>query len=546
MGFDYADLDAYQVGSPLPSWVTALRDHQVTAVSDIVEAQRDGADVVFLDAPTGSGKTLIGVLAQRARAVQGIGGPRAVYVASDKQLQRQFIRDFPEAALLMGRANYPTELRPGLTANDCTRTGESNCRWCDSTATCPYQIAKNEALGARLAILNTHYLLSAANHVGTFTGEDFVIADEADTLESVLLSYAQFDVPEWAMQLTGMVAPKKGSHKPTLVRYITDIGEAVRSEIPHSTSAKEQRARAAFAANCRLAARSIQRDIDAGTEDEDTGRWLRTYDTGDDGLTLVPVLVAPFGAAHLWRHARNWLCMSATLVSVDEMVDTLGLPLDHATVTVPMTFPVENRPIIMAPVANMTAKADDSEYARMAWAIDVAAREHPHDRILVHTVSRARAERLIAICRREKYLDRRRIVDYRGPRERDLALQTYLKHESSVLFAHSMSRGVDLPGDACRVQVIAKAPFPNLGDRRTAARLHLPGGELWYAVQAVRDVVQMTGRAVRSNTDQATTYIFDAQFASNLWKPGRRNLFPAWWREAVDTRRDVRPFMHPA
>jgi Rad3-related DNA helicase len=121
-----------------------------------------------------------------------------------------------------------------------------------------------------------------------------------------------------------------------------------------------------------------------------------------------------------------------------------------------------------------------------------------------------------------------------------LALDRYLSRPGSILFAQSMDRGIDLPGEACRVQVIAKIPFPSLGDRRTAARLYLPGGQDWYTVQTVRSIVQMTGRGVRSADDWATTYIFDAQFR-NLWK--QRSLFPAYWREAVDRGRDIRQFM---
>jgi Rad3-related DNA helicase len=98
-----------------------------------------------------------------------------------------------------------------------------------------------------------------------------------------------------------------------------------------------------------------------------------------------------------------------------------------------------------------------------------------------------------------------------------------------------MSRGVDFDGDKCRVQVVAKCPFPNLGDKKISARMHLPGGDLWYQVQTVRSMVQMTGRAVRGPDDWATTYILDKQFAVNVYRKSLR-LFPRWWRDAVDTR----------
>ena len=110
------------------------------------------------------------------------------------------------------------------------------------------------------------------------------------------------------------------------------------------------------------------------------------------------------------------------------------------------------------------------------------------------------------------------------------------------MLAPSMSRGIDLPDDLCRVQIIAKCPFPALGDKQIASRLHLPGGQLWYTVKTIRDMVQMTGRAVRHDNDWAVTYIMDVNFGKNLWSKWKR-LFPAWWAESVNTKADVRDFI---
>jgi Rad3-related DNA helicase len=209
-----------------------------------------------------------------------------------------------------------------------------------------------------------------------------------------------------------------------------------------------------------------------------------------------------------------------------------------------MTFPVEHRPIVLAPVADMARNAGPDEYRKMAYAIQQVANLHD-DRILVHTVSRERAEKLMYEIEKLGGVGRRHMINYRSAKERDAALERFLKKPGSILFAQSMDRGIDLPGDACRVQVIAKVPFGSLGDRRTAARIHLPGGQEWYTVNTIRTIVQMTGRGVRSADDWATTYIFDAQFGRNLWRPNVRRLFPAYWQEAVDKGRDIRQFLIP-
>jgi Rad3-related DNA helicase len=130
------------------------------------------------------------------------------------------------------------------------------------------------------------------------------------------------------------------------------------------------------------------------------------------------------------------------------------------------------------------------------------------------------------------------------------SLSGFKRSVAGVLVAPSMDRGVDLADDLCRVVVIAKVPFPYLGDRQVSARLHSPGGQTWYNVQTIRSIVQMTGRATRHSSDRSTSYILDSQFERQVWWKGRQ-LFPGWWTDALDWRRpfgvscpQFRPLIH--
>ena len=88
--------------TPFPEWVTEFRPHQTQAVEEIIDHFDSGTKVVFLDAPTGAGKTLIGEMVRRQVAT------KSLYVCHSLGLQDQFVRDFPYAKVLKGRANYPT------------------------------------------------------------------------------------------------------------------------------------------------------------------------------------------------------------------------------------------------------------------------------------------------------------------------------------------------------------------------------------------------------------------------------------------------------
>jgi Rad3-related DNA helicase len=534
---------------PLPSWAATPRPHQPPAIESAVEAFNAGTEVVFMDAPTGSGKTYIGELVRRELDVS------ALYVCTDKQLQAQFLRAFPYAKLLMGKANYkPHYGGEDITCEDCTANGpDDTCMWCPDWFTCPYQVAKKQALNAEVAVLNTSYFLTEANFVGKFSKQDLIIIDEGDTLEDMLMGFVEYSVPEYIMRDLRLQPPIKGARKPTIMLWLNTVADKARAWVSEHPNMEEKRKRrwAAFVEDTWRVRGELQRDIDAaarkkanaqlddGTDDEaeDSGRWLRDYDTKT--FALKPVLVSTYGPKNLWRHSRRFLVMSATIVSADEMVDSLGIPFDWETVVVPMTFPVENRPIILAPVADVTYKNMDEAVPQLVYAIARICENHPGERVLVHAVSKKLNKELTAGLRAEGVGP---LFTYEYARERTEVVERFTRAAGGVLISHSMDRGVDLEGDACSVVIVAKVPSPALGDKRVSARMHLPGGEQWYAVQAVRKIVQMTGRHVRSAEDKGVTYILDAQFTKNLY---RRNqgLFPGWWREAIDQSFDVRDLM---
>src|SRR5574340_1373177 len=106
---------------PLPEKITAFRPAQLRAIEEILWRFEWGTQYVVLDAPTGTGKTLI------AEAVRRQLNTRALYMCVDRGLQRQFRQDFTYAPTIMGRANYPPLDYPErfrteehLSCDDCT------------------------------------------------------------------------------------------------------------------------------------------------------------------------------------------------------------------------------------------------------------------------------------------------------------------------------------------------------------------------------------------------------------------------------------------
>ena len=230
--------------------------------------------------------------------------------------------------------------------------------------------------------------------------------------------------------------------------------------------------------------------------------------------------------------ADQFVLLSATLISPAQMAWDLGLEDDEWTVVeVPSSFPVLQRPIIPRTVANVTNKTMDDAIPKLIDEVAEILEEHPNERILIHSVSYRLTKELFFELKKMGYRDR--LETYFNSQEREDALSRYLANPRGALVAPSFDRGVDLPADDCRVIVVAKVPYLSVGDKQVSARLWGTGraGKIWYAVQAIRTLCQMTGRGMRSAEDWCRTYILDKQF-TELYNRNRK-LFPSWWAEAI-------------
>lgn len=339
-------------GTPgIPSKFSELRPHQWEAIQQIVEAFRE-SDIVFLDAPTGSGKTLIGECVRRLMQA------KAIYICSTKTLQDQFLNDFDYARVLKGRSNYPTYDRPddfdnkfgAITAADCIKSRTdlecencpanfeaevSHCAWCHPVAACPYEQAKNKALVADVAVLNTSYFLTECNAVGMFSARgqekrteffELVIVDEADLLEQELMGRVQVHITKKQMKDYKLDMPDFKTKQDSWLEWAVKTAIALDGVVKKfagktdlETVKKRKRADRVLG-DVRMLAQNLKRDAAEGVE----GSWV--FDGYDkDEIIFRPVRVNEYGPRMLWPHGKKWLLMSATLISPEQMAEDLGV-----------------------------------------------------------------------------------------------------------------------------------------------------------------------------------------------------------------------------
>lgn len=335
----------------LPIWADTLRPQQVTAIQEILRGFRttnnQSGSIILLDAPTGSGKTLIGEMVRQQLDTRGL------YLCSSLALQTQFARDFPEAAILKGRSNYPTadsaSKFPSLTAADCIKERTTvpacidcdvsdvdtrmHCKWCHPVSSCPYEQAKAHAIRSNLVCTNTYYYLYEANYIGTLTlNRGLVIVDEADTLETIILSFVTVQVSSKQAKEYNIEAPAKKTVESAWVDWAIEAAKIL------STCLQSDKARGSSLEKIRYRKRTerllenVRRlnNPDTGLQ---AGGWVYTgYDKGD--IAFKPIRVDHLASDFLWRHCKRWLLMSATMISFQAMVDSLGITFQPEVVEV--------------------------------------------------------------------------------------------------------------------------------------------------------------------------------------------------------------------
>lgn len=492
-----------------------------------------GVKAVILDAPTGSGKTLIGETVRRI-----LGSRQTLYVCNNIALQHQFLGDFPYAKLLKGRSNYPTLNHPDdfpeISAADCNRKGNPEegyeCDECWETEMCPYLCAREEAELAPLAVLNTAYFLTAANKARMFRDRGLVILDEADQLEGELMRHVEVVVTRGLRNWLKIDLPSQVGDMEVWGEWLEGVAEKVREKAGRLSS-RDRKDRKRKKSLLELVEK-IEEVVPQLGEDwvvdgyEDARRKRGT--TERQTVTFKPVHVRDHGVGYLWENGKQFLLMSATIISPAQLAADLGLEDgEWVGVSVPSVFPPHRRPVFLdRNVGPVVKKTEAESRPKLVEAIEGIAEEWERERVLVHTHSYDLTRYLLTNLSLP-----RPIMGYMSSRERDGILLAWQGTPDGILLAPSFDRGVDLPYEKCRVQVIAKAPFPYLGDKQVGKRLRSSGGQVWYVVETIRSIVQATGRVMRSEDDWGATYVLDG----SVWRLMSENgqFFPGWWREAV-------------
>jgi Rad3-related DNA helicase len=362
--------------------------------------------------------------------------------------------------------------------------------------------------------------------VGKFKGRATVVIDEADRLEDTILRFAELSITDRLLNRLSMDLPKH------VTVYDSWLDWANRN-LPRVTQQRELLAKSIKSGhrdNIKLF-KSVDNLYNKLSDFENlvTSDWIYQDTVTKYGLrySFRPVWVSDLCSRLFWSHASRFVLMSATILNAEDMAYTLGIYHDYHFQQLPSLFDPSRRQVIYRPAANLTRNTMTEELPKAIAEVQRILDAHPNSKGLIHTVSYSNAKYLTDTIKSPRF------VTHDGSLSRQDILDNFKQStQPLVLVSPSMDRGIDLPDDECRFIIILKVPFPYLGDKQVKQRFWSGArGKRWYEWMTACTIVQMTGRGMRHDQDQCTSYILDRQFERFYGKSG--SLFPKWWSDSL-------------
>lgn len=509
-------------GLVLASSITELRPQQLDAIEWL---NNQPEPYLFVNAPTGAGKTLINCLYGL------VSGGTWTYAVHTKMLQNQVAESFENLPTFKGRGNFPCLVgekthfgRKDVMANEGVCTIKE---WCPhmgvmdpkgegkQEAMCGYYQQRADALESPYRIANYALVLTFPpllrfNRQEGWNPTDTMLADEAHNIEESVVSSAQVFLSARTFRMFNVDLPAFDLLEEWIAWAPKAIMQLPKLEKPPDFGLKTAYSSLEFLANLNPV--------------REAGRWL--VENEAKGVRLTPVWGSPFVMKNLFGHdkapvnatlsertrARNQgvqkvTFSSATLMGAEYIAETLGLPDGSwAYLDLPSTFPAANRPINYSPVVKMNFKRMSTFEGRekMQAAIDTLIDYYVKTGQaagLIHAVSNRYRDQILtesrwsAIMTLDREEHERKIND----------------GKPSVLVAANLTEGWDGYDDLCRFLILPKVPFPSLGDKRTKMRMQEDPRS--YDHRALVAIVQGVGRGVRHKEDHADAWILDSNWA---------------------------------
>ena len=561
-----------------------IRPNQKKVLNEVDQALKSGFKFIFLEAPTGFGKSAVAITLSRFLGSSHL-------CTSTKDLQNQYSRDFPYLYEVKGRNNFPCIVKEDMGINEsceygpCLKDEDYDCLYktrlsdyeVSSEGTiyenidinkyalkkyhdkakqhsqlvridwkpCTYYHQKWISMKSSHTIYNYKYFLSDLFFSSGINKRKLLILDEAHTLESEISSFKNFILNK---DNINRFFPKLNlpENKPfdiethidfctNLKKQFSDFIDSAERLIENSKTKRD----ISITDRNLIDAIAYEKNLSLFLEDLQYNKdnWLVTnIIKSDRDNKITKIKIEPLDVSNYFKDIFDKgmisLLMSATILSKDNLCNSIGLKNDKVKFikVEESEFSIENRPIYLMNVAWLNARTMNQSLPQISKVIDNLLSVHKNDKGIIHTTSYSQLQFIKNNISKE---NSSRLIESNPKIDRnEMILKHFQSIKPTVLISPSMFLGVDLKDDLSRFQIIVKVPYPDLTDKRISVLKQR--NPKWYEWNTILRLVQAYGRSVRNSEDYANTYILDSNI-SYILKNGK-DMIPKWFSEAIVAR----------
>tara|TARA_R110000787_G_scaffold114620_3_gene224360 strand:+ start:1290 stop:2915 length:1626 start_codon:yes stop_codon:yes gene_type:complete len=504
------------------------RDYQEPLLERIDEALNSKKKFIIISAPTGTGKSFISkavanwsrehdsqyiekVNSYAAYAGDGQGNYKCKELLMEldpggtfgltitKTLQDQYADMFENTGIIKGKTNYQCEVDPNFDVESapCVLKGGSKIKkGCWTENICPYYNARNAALTNKFSSLNYSMFFAIPEFLRR---RHVLVCDEASELENELVSTFSVVIEYKQLERLGVESDMlKTAEHTSALKWIYGLNGLLSTEI--QTYEQMTKLKPAQLKRMKLL-KNLQRKVQSVCENWTKCKYV--IDPSAEQVSYTPLRVN-YLSNHLFDHGEKIILMSATIIDYKKFAKILGIPEDQFTyIEVPSKFPAKKSPIFMTGDIKLNYKTMDAMLPKVVKAVNHILEHHKNDKGVIHTHTHKITKYL-----QDHIKSSRLIFREKGVNNEALLKEHLNTDHPTVLVSPSMGFGISLDDDLARFQIVVKAAYPSLGDKRTKELFDVDKG--WYTNTMLSAFIQQCGRGTRSAEDYCATYVIDS------------------------------------
>ena len=521
----------------LPQYQPRVAQQKI--LNRIIWAIDNGYKNIILEAGTGIGKSAIATTLANMYEDSFI-------LTMTKQLQKQYLHDFPDLVEIKGRANYKCHIRGNCDFCIQKELGQNRCKGCKFLA------ALKRAEISDNIITNYDFFYYAL--VSNFDQRKLLILDEAHNFERKILKLSSFeldreriaikfgiDIFECVINGESSVNKLKKDDQ-YWINLSRTLSESCKKKIREMDLPEDvQTSLDYFNTNPEMFKERQELKEDIDYYNKIASRLSRgeliidlpEYEKIINDKKFNDKLKAEFKPYSVTDETMRFLNMADICIF---LTGTLGdkkkfcqwnniNPDETYHIYQKSPFSLENRPIILDFAGKLSGGTKHGPNWRSMQAIEKIREildRHRYQKGVIHTSSTEQA-----------YWIKENLPDYdlivvEGDERNRIIDDFSASEKKSVLVGASIKDGVDFKGDICRFQIMFKIPYPQ---KNELVKYRTAQDKKWYFYQAVMAIMQAYGRGIRDMDDYCTMYIIDSSF-EYLFNYNRK-FFNEYFKEAV-------------